>query len=80
MDYYLGDVILFALNYEPEGFMLCDGRILQITQNQALFALLGIQFGGNGSSTFALPDLRNASPINGVSYYMVTQGVYPMRS
>lgn len=58
MDEYLGIVKLFAGNFVPRGWMLCDGSILSIAQNQALFSLLGTMYGGNGSTTFALPDLR----------------------
>lgn len=58
MDEYLGMVKLFAGDYAPEGWMLCDGRILQVNQNQALYAVIGNRFGGNSGVTFALPDLR----------------------
>jgi microcystin-dependent protein len=58
MDAYLSQVIPWISNRIPRDFHLCDGTILQISQNQALFALIGNQYGGNGSSTFALPDLR----------------------
>ncbi|HEX9327044.1 MAG TPA: phage tail protein, partial [Reyranella sp.] len=48
----------FAGNFEASGYMACDGRLLSIAQNQALFSLLGTTYGGNGTTTFALPDLR----------------------
>ncbi|WP_187266069.1 phage tail protein [Alkalisalibacterium limincola] len=52
--------------------------MLSIAQNQALFALLGTLYGGNGTTTFQLPDLRGAAP-NGLSYVMCVQGLFPMR-
>lgn len=58
IDPYLGEVIMFAGNFAPHGWSFADGAALQISQNQALFSLLGTNYGGNGTSTFALPDLR----------------------
>jgi microcystin-dependent protein len=58
MEPYLGQIIMVAFNYAPRGWALCNGSILSISQNQALFALLGTTYGGNGQTTFALPDLR----------------------
>lgn len=55
---YLGEIKLFSGNFPPRGWALCNGQILPINQNQALFSLLGTAYGGNGISTFALPDLR----------------------
>ncbi len=60
---YLGDIVLFAGNYAPQGWMLCDGQTLQIQQYAALFSLLGVSYGGNGAQTFALPDLRGRMPL-----------------
>ena len=56
---FLGEIKLFAGNFAPKYWMYCDGQTLQISQNSALFSLLGTQFGGNGTSTFALPKLNN---------------------
>lgn len=64
MDPFLGEIRMFAGNYAPQGWALCDGRILQIAQNQALFSILGTTYGGDGRSTFALPDLRGRVPVN----------------
>ncbi len=58
MDCYLGEIKLFAGTFAPVGFNFCDGTLLQISQNQTLYAILGITWGGDGVSTFALPDLR----------------------
>ncbi len=63
MEAYLGMIIMYAGIYEPMGWMFCDGRLLQIRENQALFALLGTYYGGDGISTFALPDLRGRVPL-----------------
>jgi microcystin-dependent protein len=61
---YLGEIRMFAFDFPPNGWALCNGQILPINQNQALFSLLGTTYGGNGTSTFALPDLQSRSPIH----------------
>lgn len=61
---YLGEIMLFSGNFAPKGWALCNGQLLAINQNQALFSLLGTTYGGNGSTTFALPDLRGRVPIH----------------
>jgi microcystin-dependent protein len=58
MDPFIGEIRIFAGNYAPAGWALCDGSLLSISQNSALYSLLGVMYGGNGSSTFGLPDLR----------------------
>ncbi|NJB87755.1 microcystin-dependent protein [Lewinella marina] len=58
MEPFLGQVQVFGFNFPPRGWALCEGQILPISQNQSLYSLLGTQFGGNGTTTFALPDLR----------------------
>lgn len=63
MDVFIGSLMLVPYNFEPRGFAFCDGRLLSIAQYTALFALLGNQFGGDGKSSFALPDLRGRVPI-----------------
>jgi microcystin-dependent protein len=55
---YLGEIKIAAFNFAPKGWALCNGQFLPINQNQALFSLFGTNFGGNGQTTFALPDLR----------------------
>jgi microcystin-dependent protein len=55
---FLSEIRLFSFNYAPKGWALCNGQLLPINQNQALFSLLGTTYGGNGQTTFALPDLR----------------------
>lgn len=59
----LGEIRLFAGNFAPKGFMFCQGQLLSINAHLSLFALLGTTYGGNGSTNFALPDLRGATPV-----------------
>lgn len=61
---FLGEIRVTSFSFAPKGWALCNGQLLPINQNQALFALLGTQYGGNGQTTFALPDLRGRSPIH----------------
>ena len=61
---FLSEIRLFSFNFPPKGWALCNGQFLPINQNQALFALLGTTYGGNGQTTFALPDLRGRVPIH----------------
>lgn len=63
MDPFLGEIRILPFGFAPRGWAPCDGQLLSIAQNQALFALIGTRFGGNGTTTFALPDLRGRSPI-----------------
>jgi microcystin-dependent protein len=63
-DPFLGEIQLFGFNFDPIGFAFCNGQLLPITQNSALFALLGTIYGGNGTTNFALPDLRGRVPIH----------------
>jgi microcystin-dependent protein len=60
----LSEIKLFSFNFPPKGWALCNGQFLPINQNQALFALLGTTYGGNGQTTFALPNLRGRTPIH----------------
>jgi microcystin-dependent protein len=62
-EYYLAEIRLFAGNYEPHNWMFCDGRTLPISRNQALYSLLGTMYGGDGQTTFKLPDLRGRVPV-----------------
>ena len=64
MDPFLGEIRMVGFNYAPPGWLTCDGQTLPISQNTALFALLGVQFGGNGSTTFCLPDLRGRAALH----------------
>lgn len=60
---YVGEIRLIAFSYAPEGWLLCQGQELSISQYQALFALIGTTYGGNGTTTFKLPDLRGRVPV-----------------
>jgi microcystin-dependent protein len=60
----LSEIKLISWNFSPKGWAFCNGQFLPINQNQALFSLLGTTFGGNGQTTFALPDLRGRVPIH----------------
>jgi microcystin-dependent protein len=62
-DPFVGEIILAGFNFAPRGYARCDGQLLPISQNTALFSLLGTYYGGNGVSTFALPDLNGRVPI-----------------
>lgn len=64
MDPFLGEIRMFGGNYAPRGWALCNGQLLPIAQNTALFSLLGTTYGGNGQTTFALPDLRSRVPMH----------------
>lgn len=61
---FLSEIRLFSFGFPPRGWALCDGQLLPINQNQALFSLLGTTYGGNGQTNFALPDLRGRSPLH----------------
>jgi microcystin-dependent protein len=61
---YLGEIKLIAFNFAPKGWALCNGQTLAIQQNQALFSILGTTYGGNGQTTFALPNLQGRVPVH----------------
>lgn len=63
-DPFLGEIRMFGGNFAPRGWAFCDGQLLQISSNSALFSLLGTTYGGDGRTTFALPDLRGRAPIH----------------
>ena len=62
-EFFIGQVMMAGFNFAPRYWALCNGQLLPIAQNQALFSLLGTQYGGNGTTIFALPDLRSRTPI-----------------
>jgi microcystin-dependent protein len=67
---YVGEIRMFGGNFAPAGWMFCDGQLLPISENETLFQLIGTTYGGDGQSTFALPDLRGRLPVhqgNGVT-------------
>lgn len=75
---YLGEIRAFGFNFTPQGWLRCDGSLQSIAQNDALFALLGTAYGGDGQNTFGLPDLRGRLPLHqgqgsGLSNYIIGQ-------
>ena len=60
---FLGEIRIFSFNFPPVGWALCNGQVLPISQNTALFSVLGTQYGGDGKSNFALPNLQGAVPL-----------------
>lgn len=75
MDPFLGELKLMAFTFPPKGWAQCNGQFLPINQNQALFSLLGTMYGGNGQTTFALPDLRGRAPIHAGAGYVQGQAL-----
>lgn len=78
MEPFLGEIRIFAGNFAPDGWNMCDGTLLSISSNDALYALIGTTYGGDGQSTFALPDLRGRVPVHqgqgqGLSQYIIGQ-------
>lgn len=74
LDFFLGELLLAPFGVLPDGFLPCDGRQLSIDENLALFSLLGTTYGGNGQTTFALPDLRGRVPVGAGGF----NPVYPL--
>lgn len=64
MEPFIGEIIMFGGNFAPRGWAFCDGQLLPISSNSALFSILGTTYGGDGRTTFALPDLRGRAPIH----------------
>jgi microcystin-dependent protein len=78
---YLGEITIFGGSYAPRGFAFCEGQLLPITQYTALFSILGTRYGGDGRTTFALPNFKNAEKaLNGARYIIALEGMYPSRN
>jgi microcystin-dependent protein len=72
---YVGEIRMFAGNFAPAGWMMCEGQLLPISENETLFQLIGTTYGGDGESTFALPDLRGRLPLHqGNGFVLAQQG------
>src|SRR6476661_6069035 len=72
---YVGEIRMFAGNFAPAGWMFCEGQLLPISENETLFQLIGTTYGGDGQSTFALPDLRGRIPLHfGNSFILAETG------
>jgi microcystin-dependent protein len=85
MGAYIGSLLLVPFNFAPHGWALCNGQLLPINQNQALFSLIGNKFGGNGKTDFALPNLSGPKSIidaSGASctWVIALQGMFPTRA
>ena len=70
---YIGEIRMFAGNFPPAGWAFCDGQLLSISENDALFALIGTTYGGDGQSTFGLPDLRGRVPVHVGNGYVLAE-------
>lgn len=70
---YVGEIRMFGGNFAPAGWMFCEGQLLPIVGNETLFQLIGTTYGGNGQSTFALPDLRGRLPIHQGNGFILAQ-------
>jgi microcystin-dependent protein len=75
----IGSLLLIPYDFVPQSFVKSAGQILPIESNPTLFTLLGTRFGGDGKTTFGLPDMRGHEPIKGLTYAIATQGIYPSR-
>jgi microcystin-dependent protein len=78
---FIGQILLVPYNFAPRNWAFCQGQLLQIGQYTALFSLIGNTFGGDGESTFALPDLRGRVPPSSgqLNYIIALQGIFPSR-
>jgi microcystin-dependent protein len=84
MDPFLGEIRTVGFNFAPAGWALCNGQAMPISENNALFALLGIQFGGNGTTTFNLPNLTEPAatpkaPAAPLLHIIALNGIFPSR-
>jgi microcystin-dependent protein len=79
MEPFIGEIELFPFPFAPLGWMPCEGQLLNLMQNQALFALLGFTYGGNGTTMFALPNLLGTEPIPNTKYYIAISGYFPVK-
>lgn len=70
---YVGEIRMFAGNFAPAGWMFCEGQLLPISENETLFVIIGTTYGGDGESTFALPDLRGRIPIHQGSNFILAE-------
>jgi microcystin-dependent protein len=75
---FIGQIEIFAFEFAPNGWVICDGRLLSIQEFQALFQLIGTTYGGDGQTTFAVPKIPPVVP-NGPAYYMAAFGQAPKK-
>lgn len=79
MEYLIGNIELFPYNFVPMGWLSCNGQMVSIMEFQALFAVIGNRYGGDGSSTFALPNMQGEEPIPGLHYLICYEGLFPQQ-
>ncbi len=80
MDPLIGQIELFPYQFIPVGWMFCEGQMLLINEYMTLYSLIGVQFGGDGRTNFALPDLRGKEPVANTRYCIAVTGAYPSRN
>ena len=80
MGQLLGEIRLFPYNFVPAGWAPCEGQLRVITQERSLFAVLGTRYGGDGQSTFALPNLKGKAPDPNMHYCIAMRGDFPSRA
>lgn len=80
MDEYIGSIELFPYGWAPQGWALCNGATVVINTNQALYALIGLTYGGDGVTNFKLPNLLGFEPVPNMQYCIAIQGLFPPRS
>lgn len=76
---FVGSIMLVGFNFAPEGWAFCNGQLLPINANMALFSLLGTTYGGDGKTNFALPNLNAGALQSGLNYIIALNGIYPSR-
>jgi microcystin-dependent protein len=79
MDEFIGKIDLYPYSFTPMGMALCNGQILQVAQNNALYSLIGNTYGGTYGQTFAVPNMLGLEPVPGLNYYIITEGIFPVR-
>src|SRR5256885_1665010 len=79
MEPFLGQIEFFPYTFAPRGWTTCSGQLMAINQNVALFSVFGTTFGGDGVTTFALPNLDGKEPAPGMRCYIALQGIWPSR-
>jgi microcystin-dependent protein len=79
MEPFVGQIQLLPYNFAPMGWDFCEGQLLRISSNSALYSLIGTMYGGDGTTTFALPNLKGKEPAPNMRYCIALNGIYPNR-
>ncbi len=79
METFVGTIELFAFGFAPRGWKLCDGTSLPVNSFPVLYSLIGVTYGGDGRSTFNIPNLLGTEPLPYMKYYIAIDGLYPTR-